>query len=190
MKIIDSTILQITPAGNFLAVFASEDATIYTRPVACWALIRRTFELNDDDRAHVNEMDLPVSESAIPKPGEPLTFTHVEGLSSGDERELLPCENDRMFLGYAGPSDNLLEFQERARDLVDEIMEEEDDEDDDGERMKMVETGTEMADNLPQTLSHLSVEVQERIRKGKVPPRWEQGGWLEFMRRFGDLSGG
>ena len=74
------------------------------------------------------------------------------------------------------------------------IDEDEEDDDDDEQDEEEEEAGdnelSRMTDSLPQTLSHLSVTVQDRIRKGNVPRKWEQGGWLEFMKRFGDLSGG
>lgn len=73
--------------------------------------------------------------------------------------------------------------------FVDEEGEEDDGDVEDEEEPGDVEL-SRMTDSLPQTLSHLSVTVQDRIRKGNVPRKWEQGGWLEFMKRFGDLSGG
>ncbi len=182
MKLKEFTILQITPAGGFSAVFADEDATVYSRPLACWALIRRTIELEDSDWDKLEELNLPMTDVVSPKHGEPLTVTRVEGMTSDGSREINPCENNEYFLGYTGPNENPLDFQDQARELIDSFM---DDENDEGE-----EENSEDYDRLPQALSHLSVQVQERIRKGNVPPRWEQGGWLEFMRRFGDLSGG
>lgn len=181
MKLKEFTILQITPAGGFSAVFADEDATVYSRPLACWALIRRTIELEDSDWDKLDELNLPMTDVVSPKHGEPLTITRVEGMTSDSSREINPCENNEYFLGYAGLNENPLDFQDQARELIDSFM----DDENEGE-----EENNEDYERLPQALSHLSVQVQERIRKGNVPPRWEQGGWLEFMRRFGDLSGG
>jgi hypothetical protein len=181
MKLKEFTILQITPSNGFSAVFANDDATVYLRPLACWALIRRTIELTESDWDKLEELNLPMTDVVSPKQGEPLAITRVEGMSSDEMREIDPCENNEYFLGYAGPNENPLDFQDRARELIDSFMEDEDDE---------TEENNEEYERLPQALSHLSVQVQERIRKGNVPPRWEQGGWLEFMRHFGDLSGG
>ncbi len=183
MKIKEFSILQITPAGGFNAVFANDDATVYSRPLACWALIRRSIELTDSEWDKLDELNLPMTEVSSPKQGEPLTVTRVEGMSSEGGREINSCENNEYFLGYAGPNENPLDFQDRARELIDSFMEEDDEDEETEENLEDFE-------RLPQALSHLSVQVQERIRKGKVPPRWEQGGWLEFMRHFGDLSGG
>jgi hypothetical protein len=182
MKLKEFTILQITPSDGFNAVFANDDATVYSRPLACWALIRRTIELTDSDWDKLEELNLPMTDVVSPKRGEPLTITRVEGMSSEGSREISPCENDEYFLGYAGPKENPLDFQDRARELIDSFMDEDGDDKED--------ENNEEYERLPQALSHLSVQVQERIRKGTVPQRWEQAGWLEFMRRFGDLSGG
>ena len=184
MKIKEFSILQITPAGGFSAVFANDDATVYSRPLACWALIRRSIELSESDWDRLDDLDLPLTEVSPPRHGEPLTVTRVEGMSSEGGREISSCENDEYFLGYAGPNENPLDFQDRARELIDSFI------DEDEENEEENEEDTEDIERLPQALSHLSVQIQERIRKGKVPRRWEQGGWLEFMRRFGDLSGG
>ena len=196
MKLKEFTIVQISPANGFNAVFAADDATLYTRPLACWALIRRTIILDKTEWGKLDEMDLPLPDNISPSRGEPMQITRVEGMTSDGGRELGPCENDEYFLGYIGPGENPLDFQERARDLIDSMMAE-GEEGEDGEGMEDEEEGpmnpeefARLTDSLPQALSHLSVQVQERIRKGNVPPRWEQGGWLEFMRRFGDLSGG
>ena len=188
MKTKDFSIIQITPADGFSAVFTNEDATVYTRPVACWALTRRVLVLEDDDWEHLEKMDfnLPAKENL--EHGKPIEFTRVEGEVCNRSHELTSCESEDYFLGYIGPGENPLDFQEQARDLIDAI----DDEGDEDESSSGVTSEEEelLTDALPQALSHLSVQVQESIRAGKMPLKWEQGGWLEFMRRFGDLSGG
>lgn len=196
MQLKEYSILQITPSAGFSAVYAEDDATVYSHPLACWALVRRVVNLDDDDWDRLDELNLPVREILSSQKGEPLEITRVEGLASKSGRELELCENDAYFLGYIGPGENPLTFQDKARDLIDEFEEgddEEEDEDDldmDEEDEESKEELEQMTDSLPQALSHLSVQVQERLRKGEIPRKWEQGGWLEFMRRFGDLSGG
>jgi hypothetical protein len=187
MKTKDFSIIQITPADGFSAVFANEDATVYTRPVACWALTRRILLLEDDDWEHLEKMDFNLPAKEELERGKPIEFTRVEGQVCNRSHELASCESEDFFLGYIGPGENPLDFQEQARDLIDAL---DDDEDDEPSSVDDDEEDEMMADSLPQTLSHLSVQVQESIRAGKMPPKWEQGGWLEFMKRFGDLSGG
>ena len=184
MKMKEVQILQITPAAGFNGVFSTEEATVFTRPIACWALVRRTLVLNETDWEHLDDMDANVAETVAYERGKPLEITRVEGLTSNMGRELEMCESDEYFLGYIGPGENPLDFQEKARDLIDSFIEAENDE------QEFDTDAEEIADGLPQALSHLSVQIQERLRKGDIPRRWEQGGWLEFMRRFGDLSGG
>jgi hypothetical protein len=142
--------------------------------------------LDDGDWDHLEQMDFNLPASIVVERGKPLDINRVEGMVCDNTRELVPCESDEYFLGYAGPGEAPLDFQDRARDLIDSLEDEDGDEGEDGE------DGEEEAltDSLPQALSHLSVQVQESIRTGKVPTKWEQGGWLEFMKRFGDLSGG
>jgi len=41
--------------------------------------------------------------------------------------ELASCESEDFFLGYIGPGENPLDFQEQARDLIDALGDEEDD---------------------------------------------------------------
>ncbi len=187
MKIKEYSIIQISPSNGFNAVFAGDDGTVYTRPVACWALTRRVLLLDDGDWDHLEKMDFNLPPSIVVERGKPLDINRVEGMVCDNTRELVPCESDDYFLGYAGPGEDPLDFQDRARDLIDSLEDEEnDDENDEGDE----DEDEALTDSLPQALSHLSVQVQESIRLGKVPPKWEQGGWLEFMRRFGDLSGG
>ncbi len=199
MQLKDMMIVQISPATGFNAVFADDDATVYTRPVACWTLVRRTLVLGDTDWEKIDDLNFPVPETPESDRENPIPITRVEGMVSIGGRGLEPCEDNDNFLGYIGPGENPLDFQEKARELIDSFMdddEEEDDEDldDEEDEEDAEETSdtelTRMTDSLPQTLSHLSVTVQDRIRKGNVPRKWEQGGWLEFMKRFGDLSGG
>ncbi len=192
MHLKDVTILQISPAMGFNAVFAEDDATVYTRPIACWTLMKRTVMLDDSDWDKIDDLDITIPDTLETDHENPIQVTRVEGMVSSDGRELEPCEDNDYFLGYSGPGENPLDFQDRARKLIDSFMDEEED-DDEVEKEVEEEHDTEltrMTDTLPQTLSHLSVTVQERIRKGNVPRKWEQGGWLEFMKRFGDLSGG
>ena len=194
MQLKEYTILQITPAAGFSAVYAEDDATVYSHPLACWALIRRVLILDDDDWDRLDDLNLPVRDVLPAQKGEPLQITRVEGLASRSGRELELCENDEYFLGYIGPGENPLTFQDKARDLIDSFEEEDEEEDeedeDEDEDEDEEDEFEEMTDSLPQALSHLSVQVQERLRTGNAPIKWEQGGWLEFMRRFGDLSGG
>jgi hypothetical protein len=197
MQLKDVTIIQISPATGFNAVFADDDATVYTRPVACWTLVRRTLVLGETDWEKVDDLNIPVPDPLEVDHKSPIPITRVEGMVSNGGRELEPCEDNDYFLGYVGPGENPLDFQEKARELIDTFIDEEDEDDvddDDDEPEEEEEAGdtelTRMTDSLPQTLSHLSVTVQDRIRKGNVPRKWEQGGWLEFMKRFGDLSGG
>ena len=194
MHLKEVTILQISPATGFNAVFAEDDATVYTRPIACWTLMKRTIMLDERDWDKVDELDIPIPDSLEVDHGNPIQITRVEGMVRSEGRELEPCEDNDYFLGYSGPGENPLDFQDRARKLIDSFIDEEED-DEEEEEIKAEEHHqnielSRMTDSLPQTLSHLSVTVQERIRKGNVPRKWEQGGWLEFMRRFGDLSGG
>ena len=198
MQLKDVTILQISPATGFSAVFADEDATIYTRPVACWTLVRRNLVLSHSDWHKIDDLNIPVPDTLEADRENPIPISRVEGMVSNGGHELEPCEDNDYFLGYIGPGENPLDFQEKARDLIDSFIddddEDEDEDDDDEEREDIEEVSdaelSRMTDSLPQTLSHLSVTVQERIRKGNVPRKWEQGGWLEFMKHFGDLSGG
>jgi hypothetical protein len=111
MKLKEFTILQISPSNGFSAVFANDDATVYSRPLACWALIRRTIELTESDWDKLNELNLPMTDVVSPKQGEPLAITRVEGMSSDETREINPCENNEYFLEYAGPNENPLDFQ-------------------------------------------------------------------------------
>jgi len=187
MKTKNFSIIQITPANGFNAVFANEDATVYTRPVACWALTRRILILEDDDWEHLEKMDFNLPAKEELERGKPVEFTRVEGEVCNKSHELASCESEDFFLGYIGPGEDPLDFQEQARDLIDAL---EDEEDDDSTAGDISEEEEMLTDSLPQALSHLSVQVQESIRHGKMPRKWEQGGWLEFMRRFGDLSGG
>ncbi len=193
MQLKDVTILQISPATGFNAVFAEDDATVYTRPVACWTLIRRTLVLGDGDWKKIDDLNIPVPDEIDADHEDPIPITRVEGMVSSGGHELESCEDNDYFLGYIGPGENPLDFQDKARELIDSFVDEEGEEDDgdveDEEEPGDVEL-SRMTDSLPQTLSHLSVTVQDRIRKGNVPRKWEQGGWLEFMKRFGDLSGG
>ena len=187
MKIKEYSIIQISPANGFSAVFAGDDGTVYSRPLACWTLSRRVLLLDDGDWDHLEQMDFNLPSSIVVERGKPLEINRVEGMVCDNTRELVTAESDEYFLGYAGPGEDPLDFQDKARDLIESLEEEADeDEDEDGED----EEDEALTDSLPQTLSHLSVQVQESIRKGKMPSKWEQGGWLEFMRRFGDLSGG
>lgn len=191
MHLKDVTILQISPATGFNAVFAEDDATVYTRPIACWTLMKRTVMLDDSDWDKIDDLDITIPDTLETNHENPIQVTRVEGMVSSDGRELEPCEDNDYFLGYSGPGENPLDFQDRARKLIDSLLD--DEEDDEVEKEVEEEHDTEltrMTDSLPQTLSHLSVTVQERIRKGNVPRKWEQGGWLEFMKHFGDLSGG
>ncbi len=197
MQLKDVTILQISPATGFNAVFADDDGTVYTRPVACWTLVRRTLVLGDKDWEKIDDLDIPVPDTLEADHENPIPITRVEGMISIGGRELEPCEDNDYFLGYIGPGENPLDFQDKARELIDTFIDEDeedaDDADDEQDEEEEAAGGTElsrMTDSLPQTLSHLSVTVQDRIRKGNVPRKWEQGGWLEFMKRFGDLSGG
>jgi hypothetical protein len=195
MQLKDVTILQISPATGFNAVFADDDATVYTRPVACWTLVRRTLVLGDADWEKIDDLDIPVSDTLEVDHENPIPITRVEGMVSNGGRELDPCEDNDYFLGYIGPGENPLDFQDKARELIDTFIDEDEEDDDDDEQDEEEEEAgdnelSRMTDSLPQTLSHLSVTVQDRIRKGNVPRKWEQGGWLEFMKRFGDLSGG
>ena len=189
MELKENTILQITPAVGFSAVFANEDATVSTCPLACWALVRRTLVLEENDLKRLEGMRLPALDPANDLKQESVQSTRVEGMVSKEGRTLEMCEDDPLFLGYIGAGENPLSYQDRARELIDSFEEDEDDEEeeDDDEQEAEFENMTE---GLPQALSHLSVQIQERLRKGDVPARWEQGGWLEFMKRFGDLSGG
>jgi hypothetical protein len=192
MKVKDVSILQISPATGFNAVFADDDATVYTRPVACWTLVKRTLVLNESDWGEILD-DLSDPEKKELENPNPIPITRVEGMVSHGGHELEPCEDDDYFLGYIGPGENPLDFQEKARELIDSFIDEDEDSEDDGEFEEDLineENLRQMTDTLPLTLSHLSVTIQEQIRKGKVPRKWEQGGWLEFMKRFGDLSGG
>jgi len=195
MQLKDVTILQISPATGFNAVFADDDATVYTRPVACWTLVRRTLVLGDADWEKIDDLDIPVPDTLEVDHENPIPITRVEGMVSNGGRELDPCEDNDYFLGYIGPGENPLDFQDKARELIDTFIDEDEEDDDDDEQDEEEEEAgdnelSRMTDSLPQTLSHLSVTVQDRIRKGNVPRKWEQGGWLEFMKRFGDLSGG
>jgi hypothetical protein len=189
MKTKEFSIIQISPANGFSAVFANEDATVFTRPVACWALTRRVLLLEEGDWDHLEKMEFNLPAKNELERGKPIEFTRVEGEVCNGSRELEPCESDDYFLGYIGPGENPLDFQERARDLVD-VFDDEDDEDDEPFNEDIEADDDSLTDGLPQALSHLSVQVQESIREGKMPPKWEQGGWLEFMKHFGDLSGG
>jgi hypothetical protein len=186
MKLAEINTIQITPANGFDAVFANDDATLYTRPLACWGLVHRVVDLKDDEWDHFDDMDLPLPDLLPFERGKPIAFNRVEGMVTSGGRELELCENNEYFLGYIGPGESPLDFQQKARDLIDSFIEDEEDDLEEEED----ESLDHMTDSLPQALSHLSVQVQERLRKGTIPPRWEQGGWLEFMRRFGDLSGG
>ena len=198
MRLKEVSIIQISPATGFNAVFADDDATIFTRPVACWTLVRRTLVLADSDWDKVDDLNIPVPDPLNVDHDSPILLTRVEGMVSGGGKELEPCEDNDYFLGYIGPGENPLDFQEKARDLIDAMIDEEDDDDLDSDGDEEGDEDDEdvevelsrMTDSLPQTLSHLSVTVQDRIRKGNVPRKWEQGGWLEFMKRFGELSGG
>jgi len=195
MQLTEVTIMQISPATGFNAVFADDDATIYTRPVACWALVRRTLVLGDSDWDKIDDLNIPVPDRIHADSKNPIPITQVEGMVSNGGRSLESCENNDYFLGYVGPGENPLDFQEHARDLIDAMIDEEEEDDIDEDEGETEEENDEaelshMTDSLPQTLSHLSVTVQDRIRKGNVPHKWEQGGWLEFMKRFGELSGG
>jgi hypothetical protein len=197
MQLKEVSIIQISPATGFTAVFADDDATIYTRPVACWTLVRRTLVLGDSDWDRIGDLNIPVPDPLTVDHNSSIPLTRVEGMISNGGKELEPCEDNDYFLGYSGPGENPLDFQDKARDLIDAMIDEDEDnvedEDDDetDEEDEVVEVElSRMTDSLPQTLSHLSVTVQDRIRKGNVPRKWEQGGWLEFMKRFGDLSGG
>lgn len=185
MKITEINIIQITPTNGFNCVYANDDATVFTRPLACWALVHRAIILKEEEWDHFDEMDLPVPEMLPFERGNPIEFNRVEGLTTSDGHELELCENNDYFLGYIGPGENPLDFQQKARDLIDSFIEEEEE-----DLSEEDEDTDHITDSLPQALSHLSVQVQERLRKGNFPTRWEQGGWLEFMRRFGDLSGG
>jgi hypothetical protein len=187
MKIKEYSIMQISPANGFNAVFAGDDGTVYTRPVACWTLTRRVLLLDDGDWDHLEQMDFNLPSSIVVERGKPLEINRVEGMVCDNTRELVTAESDDYFLGYAGPGEDPLDFQDKVRDLIDALGEDEDD----GEGNEDIDEEEEtLTDSLPQALSHLGVQVQESIRRGKVPPKWEQGGWLEFMKRFGDLSGG
>ena len=190
MRLKDVTILQISPAAGFNAVFAEDDATVFTRPIACWSLVRRTVVLDQYDWSKIDDLNITVPDDVEAGHDNPIQFTRVEGMVSSEGRELEPCEDNDYFLGYVGPGENPLDFQDRARKLIDSFIDEEEDEEGEDEELEVDEEVTRMTDSLPQTLSHLSVTVQDRIRKGNVPRRWEQGGWMEFMKRFGDLSGG
>jgi hypothetical protein len=183
MKIKEYSIIQISPASGFNAVFAGDDGTVYSRPVACWTLSRRVLLLDDGDWDHLEQMDFNLPSSIVVERGKPLEINRVEGMVCDNTRELVAAESDEYFLGYAGPGEDPLDFQDKARDLIDSLAEEEDGE-------GSADEDEDLTDSLPQALSHLSVQIQESIRHGKVPPKWEQGGWLEFMKRFGDLSGG
>ncbi|HPH97840.1 MAG TPA: hypothetical protein PKW33_16335 [Anaerolineaceae bacterium] len=192
MKLKSFTILQITPAAGFNAVFANEDGTINVVPLACWALVRRVLDVNPDELQEISRsVDIQ-----LPGLGEPMEITRVEGMAAMHDTQLISCENEEEFLGYSGPGENPMRYQKAAQDLM-LALAVGDDEDDDDDDMDLDEDFAEelsalgnMAPSLPQALSHLSVQVQEVIRNGQMPPSWEDGGWLEFMRRFGDLSGG
>jgi len=194
MQLKDVTIIQISQATGFNAVFADDDATVYTRPVACWTLVRRMLVLGDADWEKIDDLDIPIPDPIEVDHESPIPITRVEGMVSNGGRELEPCEDNDYFLGYVGPGENPLDFQDKARELIDTFIDDDEDgeeEDVDGEEEEAGDSElSRMTDSLPQTLSHLSVTVQDRIRKGNVPRKWEQGGWLEFMKRFGDLSGG
>jgi hypothetical protein len=187
MKTKEFNISQITPANGFNAVFANDDATVFTRPIACWALSRRMVLLDEDDWEHLEKIDLDIPPQTEGERGKPIEINRVEGMVCNGTRELVPCESEDYFLGYIGPGEHPLDFQEKARDLIDSFG---DDEDDVEDLDLDDESDESLTDSLPQALSHLSVQVQESIRLGKMPTKWEQGGWLEFMKRFGDLSGG
>lgn len=189
MRMKDVTILQISPANGFSAVFADEDATVYTRPVACWSLVKRILILNDSEWERIERMVDP--QDLEEERQKKIPVTRIEGMVSGGKGELVACEDDDYFLGYIGPGESPFDYQEKARDLIDSFDRDEDDEEDSlGDDYLSDADITRINDALPQTLSHLSVTIQEQIRKGKVPRKWEEGGWLEFMRHFGDLSGG
>ncbi len=193
MHLKDVTILQISPAAGFNAVFAEDDATVYTRPIACWSLVKRTVILDQYDWEKIDDLNITIPDDVEAGHDKPIQFTRVEGMVSSEGRELEPCEDDDYFLGYVGPGENPLDFQDRARKLIDSLIDEESEDDAEDEQDGDEDIDSEvsrMTDSLPQTLSHLSVTVQERIRKGNAPRKWEQAGWMEFMKRFGDLSGG
>jgi hypothetical protein len=198
MKVTQFTIQQIVPAEGFRAVFADEDASIRTIPLACWGLTQRTLTLDDSEWSRMTAEDMVLPDVVVFEHGKPIRITRVEGMAHINGHELSPVENSEFFIGYCGPGENPLDFQQEARDLIDALIEEGTEDETpmnpaDEEFSEMAASDTtfdRLADNLPQALSHLSVQVQEHLRKGKAPRRWEQGGWLEFMRRFGDLSGG
>jgi TATA-binding protein-associated factor Taf7 len=191
MELKENIILQITPAIGFSAVFANDDATVSTCPLACWALVRRTLVLEENDWKRLEGMRLPAIDLTKDPKQESVQSTRVEGMASKEGRILEMCEDDPLFLGYIGAGENPLSYQDKARELIDSFEEDEEDEDDEEEDEDEQEGEFEnMTEGLPQALSHLSVQIQERLRKGDIPARWEQGGWLEFMKRFGDLAGG
>jgi hypothetical protein len=185
MKTREFNIIQIAPANGYSAVFANDGGTVFTRPIACWVLSRRMVLLDAEDWEHLEKIDLSISSPPGGDRGKPIEVNKVEGMACHSSPDLEPCENDDYFLGYIGPGESPLDFQDKARELIDSLEDDENgslDEDEDVEES--------LTDSLPQTLSHLSVQVQESIRAGTIPSKWEKGGWLEFMKRFGDLSGG
>lgn len=91
MQLKDVTILQISPATGFNAVFAEDDATVYTRPVACWTLIRRTLVLGDGDWKKIDDLNIPVPDEIDADHEDPIPITRVEGMVSSGGHELSPA---------------------------------------------------------------------------------------------------